>query len=470
MKSDSAHLTPCLRLGGGWLFLGLLLVALLPGSLLAQLPPRDVRSAQSRSGQFLITSLSSGPSLKLGTNPAFVRLEPSVLAISAERLRQQVWRQLDSTDRWRGKIFITIYQALSPQEPATITIERNKDGWQYGVLLPDVIERVRYVRAMTQVVLLELANRNAPHRSAEIPAWLIEGLTRQLLAANEVDVILPPPTTDMDGFQLTRTIISARRENPLAWAHTELLASTPPTFQELSWPAEGELAGATGERYGAAAQLFVSGLFELPDGRACARGMLAALPDHLNWQFAFLKAFQAHFQRPLEVEKWWALLVTRFTGRDLAQTWPAEDSRRKLDQALLSPVQVRTGTNDLPLSTELDLQSVVRDWRGEAQTQVLEAKLRELDLLRPNVATNVTPVVDGYRQTIATYLHQRDKAGLFRFLHRDGIRRQAAGRALKQLSVLDAQRAANNPPASGTPAEPASALDSSGQNHRTAGR
>src|ERR1035437_7795398 len=32
--------------------------------------------------------------------------------------------------------------------------------------------------------------------------------------------------------------------------------------------------------------------------------------DHI-WQFAFLRAFHACFERPLDVEKWWALFLAR---------------------------------------------------------------------------------------------------------------------------------------------------------------
>jgi len=52
----------------------------------------------------------------------------------------------------------------------------------------------------------------------------------------------------------------------------------------------------------------------LENGRACLREMLAQLPAFYNWQFAFLKGFQPWFQRPLDVEKWWALTVVRLPG------------------------------------------------------------------------------------------------------------------------------------------------------------
>jgi len=40
--------------------------------------------------------------------------------------------------------------------------------------------------------------------------------------------------------------------------------------------------------------------------------------QYYNWQFAFLQAFSATFQQPLDVEKWWSLQLLHFTGRG----WP----------------------------------------------------------------------------------------------------------------------------------------------------
>ena len=48
------------------------------------------------------------------------------------------------------------------------------------------------IRAIVQTLLLEVANRQARERSAEIPLWLAEGLTQHLLAAAEADLVLEP--------------------------------------------------------------------------------------------------------------------------------------------------------------------------------------------------------------------------------------------------------------------------------------
>src|SRR5260221_309389 len=79
----------------------------------------------------------------------------------------------------------------------------------------------------------------------------------------------------------------------------------PLSFEGLSWPSDAHLSGEAGDVYRASAQLFVHELLRFQDGRACLRTMLDGLPQHYNWQFAFLQGFKSHFQRLQDAEKWW---------------------------------------------------------------------------------------------------------------------------------------------------------------------
>ena len=133
---------------------------------------RPVRSLRRALG-FAPTELSS-----LATNQDFVELEPTLATVSCERIKQMLVRELNVTAPWRGTIYLVLYPARSAGDAITITSDRFKNGWQYRVDLPDVVERPRYVRAMVQVLLLELANRTAPARGAEIPLWLVEGFSQ----------------------------------------------------------------------------------------------------------------------------------------------------------------------------------------------------------------------------------------------------------------------------------------------------
>src|SRR5262249_50859792 len=152
----------------------------------------------------------------------------------------------------------------------------------YRMSLPSVIERSRYTRALVSTVLLEFANRNAGDHTAEIPVWLVEGLSQQLLLLDELEIILPPPEASPAGIRLASVVVNARKQNPLERAHQQLCAGQPLNFQQLSWPTASQLVGSDGEIYRSCAQLFVNELMGLNDGRACLREMLAELPQYYN--------------------------------------------------------------------------------------------------------------------------------------------------------------------------------------------
>ena len=405
-------------------------------------------STRSVSGQFLVhvapgTQYSFAPSY-LDTNTAFIRLDPTLIPVSCERIKQIVWRELDAKPPYSGKVFVTIYPGRGAEQPIAINAEPFTDGWQYSVILPNLIERVRYVRTIVQVVLAEMANRGAAAHAAEVPLWLVEGMTQELMASREIEIILPPPNTPANNIRLTYTPRDARRANPLEKAHQLLTTKTPLSFQQLSWPTDEQLSSSGGELFSCSAQLFVHQLLEFTDGGNCLRSMLSELPRHYNWQLAFLSAFHSHFARPLEIEKWWALEVVHFTGRDLAEAWSIEESWQKLQDALHPEVQIRTGTNELPLEAQVSLQTVIRDWSPVRQPAALEGKLRELESLRLRLAKDLVPLADEYRQVIAVYLENRQHTGFFLFRKQPSAR-QAAPLAIQQLDALDVKLAALHP-------------------------
>lgn len=414
-------------------------------------PTTTPRAVASRSGQFLVR-ITAAPVLPvrlsyLATNQNFIQLDPMLLPVSCDRIKENLCRQLGADTSWRGRIYVGLRPAELADDPVTITSERFRDGWRYYVDLPALVERSRYVHAIVQVLLQEMANRGTVDRSAELPAWLSEGFSRQLLAStnSEVAIILPTPQMNTAGLRVASTMVSGRRDDPLKEAHKWLSAASPLTFQELSWPTADQLNGEAGAVYGCSAQLFLSELLKLPDGPACLRAMLADLPRRYNWQLSFLQAFQSRFERPLDVEKWWALQIVHFTGRELTQTWPPEESWQKLDELVRSAVQVHVGTNELPLQAEVKLQTVIREWNASRQTQALQDKLRELDSLLLRVAPDVAPLAAQYRQAIADFLRSRDPGGSILGFGKKAARRRATEEMLRQLDALDAQRAAQRP-------------------------
>jgi hypothetical protein len=289
-----------------------------------------------------------------------------------------------------------------------------------------------------------MANRTAQTRSAEIPAWLVEGLSQLLLASTEVALTLSPPRPSANGISYNATVVNARKESLREQAQKQLRGRSPLTFENLSWPIEDPLSGDVGNLYRGSALLFVGELLRLPEGRDCVRTMLAQLPQHYNWQFAFLRAFNTFFERPLDVEKWWALSVAQATGRDIAQPWTLEESWQKLNQAIHPAVQIRAGTNELPSQAEITLQTVIREWGSARQTQALQNMLRELELLRQRTDPEFVGLAQDYCQTLETYLHQRDHAGSI-LSTKKAARKRAIEAAIQQLDALDARREALRP-------------------------
>jgi hypothetical protein len=382
---------------------------------------------------------------KLEANPSFTRLDPKLLPVSCERIKQLLWRQLEATALWRGRISVGLYPASSADDPISLNADQFRDGWQYRVALPNFLERSRYVRTLVQVLLLEFANRTAKDHSSEIPFWLTEGFTQEVLASSDMDVILPPaPQTAINGLWVTVTFTNHQRIDPLTQAHAELQAGSPLSFQQLSWP-EPEPTAEGESLYRSSAQLFVHSLLAMKDGPASLRAMLEELPEHYNWQFAFLHAFRAAFSRPLDVEKWWALQTAHFTGRELAQTWELNESWQKLDETIRSFVQVRLDTNDLPLEAEVSLQTVLREWDTARQTQALQLKVRELEQLRLRLAPEHVALADEYRQTLAAYLEHRDHANSLLPFRKHALQRRALDDAVHRLDALDGRRALARP-------------------------
>lgn len=394
---------------------------------------RDVRSAPSPAA---VTRVA-------GTNSNFVRLEPALVTISCERIKQGLNRELDAPDLWRGKVFIVLYAAQSTNDNVLISPERLRDGWQYRVAVPDVISRTRYVTAVTQVLLLEMANREAGDRSAELPPWLIHGFSRQLLASSEAEIILPPPSHGSGVLgPLPAAVVMGKKENPLKEAHQVVSTHPALSFQDLSWPDDQALTGEAGEVFACSSQVLVDALLRLKNGRACMRQMLTILPQFYNWQLAFLRAFQSSFQRPLDVEKWWAVHLAHFSGRQLAaETWSPDDSWSKLDEVIRSVVLVQNApSNALPQYTNVSLQTIVRDWDRDPQTHALQEKLAQLQLLRPRLSTNAVPLLDEYRGAIESFLENRDKTGLPIPFRRQAIHRKVVEETVKQLDLLDSRR------------------------------
>jgi hypothetical protein len=271
-----------------------------------------------------------------------------------------------------------------------------------------------------------------------------------LIGSSAVKIILRPPRKRVEGYYVTRQEVDftdspkpsggpALKRNPLAEAMEVMRGNSPLTFDQLSWPTDEQLNGNEAAIYDSCAQLFVSQLLRLKNGPESVNAMLAELPEHLNWQLAFDHAFQSTFQSPLDVEKWWALELAEFNGRDLLHLLNTEESSKQLDAIFQFPIDVQIGPG-APMRTGITLQTIIRGWSRPRQVEMLKNRLRELSVLRLRISPDYMPLVDQYVQVLQEY-YKKQSASTRIFAGMGSISNKSADEIVAQLDALDIERA-----------------------------
>ena len=413
------------------------IVLLLTLVLLGTPPARaaDPVVVTSRSKQFVVRgqrqTLRPEPGVR---NPRLVRVDPALLAVTCERVKDTLQNELGWGERWRGKIYIDVHPIRSDNEPVQATAVVSPEGWSYHLQMPDEIEPARLARTLVEVLLTEFANRaSTGPRSAELPPWLAEGLAAHLRAGPLAGLVLEPDSV---------TYRHRETADSLAQVRTQLLAGVPLSVDRLNWPEPGQFEGEAAILYENCAHLFVRELLRLRAGPDCLCAMLALLPEHLNWQTAFLRAFQPHFKKMLDVEKWWSLNLVHFTGRTPTQLWTMADGLSKLDEVLYTPVEVRLNKSEMQHATFASLQTIIEEWDYPRQRTLLRQKLGQLTSLRLRLARDLVRLSDAYRETLAHYLERRDRtASSPHDRTRDPTNpRLIVSTALNELDALDTRR------------------------------
>jgi hypothetical protein len=410
-----------------------------------QEPTRSISGRFIASGPAQFSRLAGESRVAADTN--LVRLRQALLAVSAERIKDLLYQRLEiSKDApGHGQIYLVIHPAQSLDENVTIYSRLTAAGDSYRINLPDVLSRRRFTRTMTGVILLEYANRQAQARSAEVPAWLADGLAEEMLAAGSTETILSAPDKVVNGLPITRINATEHGPDPLAQARRVLEKVSPLTFEQLTWPTTAQLDGDDGGAYRASAQLFVDDLLKLKSGPLRLRTMLESLPRDYNWQTAFQLAFREIFPRPLDLEKWWALQLADFAAHDRGPGWTLAVSRARLDELLCVPVEMRAASNSLPTRAEISLQAVILNLDAAHQQAILEAKLRYLGLAELRMAPQLVALTDGYRRALAAYLGEPfvTLTGPPRSRRVSAVPKKiGAAKTLKTLDALDAERRA----------------------------
>jgi hypothetical protein len=198
--------------------------------------------------------------------------------------------------------------------------------------------------------------------------------------------------------------ISNVRMSGSSLVRDELSRRQPLSFQELSWPQPGNLTGDGLKLYRACSQLFLEGLLQLPDGKECLLRMLAQLPEHLNWQTAFLAAFQSHFEQLVDVEKWWGLTAVSFSRTDATPSWNESEVWKKMQAALEVPVSVHLNSAQMPVEARYTLQEVIAKWPDADVGPAVERAIAGLESLPTQSDKGFSLMAALYLQTLQGYL------------------------------------------------------------------
>jgi len=408
----------------------------------------NVLTLRSGSGQFVVTGLRPQAPPSAGrpasTNASLVELWPAPLTVSCERVKQALLRELGARDGWRSQIHVAINPAMTRNQAVVIGARPYSDGWQYRVEVPPWISDARLARGLVHVLLLEMANREAGVRSAEIPLWLSEGLTQHLMRSSTTELALMAPQRTVNGVSLHPSGWQGIRPDPLQAVRERLQTHAAFSFGRLGEVQADQLPEETWRTFQACAQLLVYELLQLPGGPGALQSMLVQSPYFLNWQSAFLSAFQAHFPRMLDAEKWWSVVLTHFTGLDPSQAWSPAVAVEKLEDALHPPVLISGARPDLAQRTRLPLQQLIREWEYLRHRPVLLNTRQQLAILRVRMPPEYRALADEYRRVLEDYLRLRDKSGLGRafagqpFTSAEHVARET----VKKLNDLDERRTA----------------------------
>ena len=390
----------------------------------------------SASKQFIVRGQPQRSMLAASAREDSIYLDPALLAVTCERVKQTLTKELGWGDRWRSTIYINIHPVRSDNEQPDIHAFRTVEGWRYRADVPDEMDRTRLLETIVETLLLEFADRASVNESVELPPWLVEGLTAHLMQGA------------LAGAALQARSLREIAENPelraarlRRHADTDLLLrqrvqqTGALTIDELNWPDFEDNDSAHAEAYRRSAHLFVRELLRLRGGADCICAMLAMLPEHLNWQTAFLRAFEPHFRRMLDAEKWWSLTLTQLKRHETSVIWSAAEAQQKLDEVLFTPMEVRVTRDQLPQMTPVALQTIINDWDFKQQLPLLQAKMVQLQAAHLRLPRELLPVADSYRVTLEKYIRARAGAWF------EMTARAAVKTAILELNALDEKRA-----------------------------
>lgn len=410
--------------------------------------PEAPISATSISGQFIVhgrdsTRLVPTRQMRPVGNDPVIELRPDLLTVTCERVKKAVLQRLDLRDDYRGKVHLHLQRQPAIERSVAIRPQVYRDGWQFHLALPDRIEWPRLVRAITEVVLLEMANRNNLSTvCAQPPLWLAEGMNQLVLGDYGRDLVIESQT------MLNR---SNRKPDPLRESRAAIRGRDPLGFSALTLATVDQLTNPNDFTHFQASAAILVHLLTEESRRARTVGFIRALPETLNWQTTFLALNRSEFATLLDAEKWWAVNATHELSVDPDLSWNRGEVLRRLAEILSETAAVRSPSGSPAAPESIPLSRVVSEWDFATQQSVLQRKVAQLQILlmrTPKEPPELRPLVTECFRTVDRYLAERsgtvgpENAGRGDVGNRAKVLAKTAARRLDALGkqVADAWR------------------------------
>ncbi len=389
----------------------------------------------------------------LDANANTILIAPDYVVVTAERVRHAMLSRLGLSLLPGSRVKLRLEPAMSYKATVPVVTERHLNGYTYGLTLPSEIEADKLVRALVQVALLDLANQKPQLRDTEIPLWLTVGFTQVLLAQPDLVLVLSRPEQGGKEMAMEEVVKNVRRHDTLVGVRARLRGRRAFDFSEIAMPSPAHLRGENWRDFQACSHLLVDRLLAVPAGGVRLQNMIRQLPNNLNWQTGFLKAYGDLFADMLVVEKWWAVTIVQLTGQNQYQNWTLLEAVEKLENLLKLPAEVRLNDADSPLEAEVTLQQAIRGWDFAVQKQTLQQKINQLLIARVKMPQQLLPFVNEYGRILQNYVVTRQRIESFK-PRRGQVRPRIApviDEAVRQLDSVD-RRLVLFKPESKTPA------------------
>jgi hypothetical protein len=318
-------------------------------------------------------------------------LLPHAMCLFADRAKQQWLARLGAADNWRDPIVLVIREpAASQRSEPEIFLEVFRTDlhlkYQITCFIPPPLDKSKLLSTVVEALCAEWAHRaqwvpkTAPFVSAQIPAWLVHGLSQSIGGRTE---------------RLLRVIsrsVSAGRPQAAA----ELLATT-------GLPADN----LDRQLFEAKAWLFVEGLLALPEGAKKLQRYLIELGKRKPATDAFWAVYGGDFAQPVALEKWWGLQLARRASVRVAETMTGEATAARLDEILRAELRSVPSGRGKPKEVQATVETL---WPYYEQTwfkNLLAEKLTELEALRSQAHPRFQPVITSYSRALRLLLEEK---------------------------------------------------------------